>query len=185
VYFFFRENLFDSLGMFEIVGHTEETGRHLWTAGRKLDAPLPVETLLLDSSYGTNMPDIFDTTVPVMSAALLEGLREAGVNNFDEYSVVLQRADTGEQFKGFSAINFLGAIDAIDLDRTEFTTRRRGRKKFGGPIHLDEDKTGDLDAFRLSEGPGFLVVSETVAASLRAHAFKALLLQPTEEYAGD
>ena len=37
---------------------------------------------MLDPAYGTNFPDFFDTTVPVMSQPLINALHEIGIDNF-------------------------------------------------------------------------------------------------------
>jgi len=56
-FYFLRQNLFATLGMIEITGHTELTGSYSWTAGAKFDTPVPEQTLLLDPAYGTNLPE--------------------------------------------------------------------------------------------------------------------------------
>jgi hypothetical protein len=184
MYFFLRQNLFEELNVLEIVGHTDVTGDFLWTAGSRFDRAVPKETLLLDPEYGTNMPDFFDTTVPVMSKRLIDALHEAGVDNFDIYPMLLKRTDTGEEFEGYSAVNFIGCVDAVDLAKSEYRLRRE-RPYFTGPITIDPARTQGLEAFRLLHGPGFVVLNERPAELLRARGFVAVMLQPTVEYDGD
>lgn len=185
MYYFCRQNLFENLGVFEIVGHTDVTGQYLWTAGNKFSDPIPKQTLIIDPAYGTEFPDFFDTSIPVMSQSLIDAFHKAGVDNFDAYQVTLKRKDSGEEFEGYYAVNFLGCVSAIDFEKTEYTTKRRGRKKFDGPIYVDDNKAHSFKAFRLSEGPSFLVVSDQVAQVLKSQNFRALLLQPTTDYDGD
>ena len=98
-FYFLRQNLFATLGMIEITGHTELTGSYSWTAGAKFDTPVPEQTLLLDPAYGTNLPDFFDTTIPVMSPRLIDGLLTAGVDNIEAYPMILRRLDTEEEVR--------------------------------------------------------------------------------------
>ena len=85
MFYFLRQNLFEVQGVIEIAGHTDVTSQYSWTSGIKFEKPVPVQALMLDPSYGTNFPDFFDTTIPVMSDALIGGLRNVGVDNFDVY----------------------------------------------------------------------------------------------------
>jgi len=185
MHYFCRQNLFETLGMIEIVGHTAETGEHNWIAGVPWTRPLRPQTLELNPESGTNFPAFFDSTVPVMSESLIAAFVSAGVDNFDQYPVVLRRADTGEEFTGYAAVNFRGAVDAVDLENSEFTKDETfGDVEFTGAIEIDCAKTRGLLAFRLTEGPGFLVVAESVAMKLQKISFPALLLQPTKDYEG-
>ena len=183
MFFFLRQNLFEVQDVIEIVGHTEATAQFMWTAGKKFNKPVPKETLMLDPAYGKTLPDFFDTTIPVMSKQLVDGLYEIGIDNFDAYPVVLKRLDTGNEITGYSAVNFIGSVNAVDLDKSEYRLRF-GRPYFTGCITIDPGKCQGLKAFRLEKGPGFLVVAEQYATLLRAHAFRAVLLQPTTDYTG-
>lgn len=183
MFYFLRQNLFQTQGMIEISGHTTVTSQYLWTAGVKFDKPMPRETLMLDPAYGTNLPDFFDTTVPVMSESLISGLVDVGIDNFDTYPVVLKRMDTGEEITGYSAVNFIGCLDAVDLANSEYRLRF-GKPYFTGRITIDAAKTFGCKAFRLLKGPGFLVVSEKPAEVLRSKNYRSVLLQPTTDYKG-
>jgi hypothetical protein len=183
VYYFARQDLFDSRNIIEVVGHTPVTAEFQWIAGVKFDRPVPHETIELDASYGTDVPDFFDTSIPLMSRRLIDTLSAVGVNNLDVYPMTLRRQDTGEQLDGFSAVNVVGCVDAINLEASEHTTRR-GRPYFTGKIVLDDTRAGDFDVFRLPRGPGFIVVTERIARVLNEGGFKALLVQPTVDYSG-
>ncbi len=183
MYYFLRQNLFEEQGIIEIVGHTEVTGQYAWTDGARFDTPVPRETLLLDPAYGTKLPDFFDTTIPVMSGRMIDALHDVGIDNFDTYPMLLRRIDTGQEFEGYSAVNFVGAVDAVNLAASKYRLRF-GEPYFTGPIVIDPAKTGNLAAFRLSTGPGLVVVEEGPAKQLKSRDLIAVLLQPTEEYDG-
>jgi hypothetical protein len=181
MYYFLRQNLFDAKNIIEIAGHTEETGTLNWIAGRPFSSPLGVQELLLDSKYGINLPDYFDTTIPVMSQKLLNFLKDLGVHNFYSYEVILNHKD--KIYKGFSAINVLGCLDGVDLDKSEHRLRFN-KPYFTGKIVIDENKINGARFFRLLNGPGFIVVSHDIADSLMKQEWSALMLQPTVDYAG-
>lgn len=181
MYYFLRQNLFDTQNIIEIAGHTAETGALNWIAGRAFARPLGVQELTLDAQYGTNFPDFFDTTIPVMSNRLISFLTDLGVHNLDTYEVILN--DKDKKYPGFKAVNVLGCIDAVDLEESEYRLRFN-KPYFTGKIIIDENKINGARFFRLLQGPGFIVVSEEIAKALMEQEWSALLLQPTEHYEG-
>lgn len=183
MYYFLRQDLFDGHDVIEIDGHTDETGSRDWLSGAAFADPLPPQTLLLDPAYGRRFPELFDTTVPVMSSRLLEVLEECGVANLDRYPVVLRNKVTGEETSGYSAVNVIGIVDAADLDRSEYRPRF-GKPKFTGKITIDAARTEGANCFRLLYGPGLIVVSESVAQKVRAANLFGVLMQNTQNYQG-
>jgi hypothetical protein len=183
MFYFVRQNLFEALDMIEVVGHTEVTGALLWTRGVRFDAPVPLQTLQLDPRYGGRFPDLFDTTVPLMSDRLIARLHATGISNFDVYPVRLAHPVTGEVRDDYSAINLVGRVDAVDRASSPHRLRF-GKPMFTGSVVLDADRTEGLEAFRLVHGPDFIVVSERVAEQLRDGGFAGLLIQPTTQFTG-
>lgn len=91
--------------------------------------------------------------------------------------------DTGEEIYGYCAVNFLGCIDAVDMEASQYRLEF-GDPNFTGSITIDTAKVHNIEAFRLSNGPGFVVLSERVAKAIEKKDFKAVLLQPTTDYSG-
>jgi hypothetical protein len=181
MYYFLRQNLFDAKNIIEISGHTEDTGALNWIAGHPFSSPLGIQELLLDLKYGTNFPDFFDTTIPVMSQRLLNFLAGLGVHNFDSYEVILN--DKYKKYGGFSAINVLGCIDGVSLGESEYRLRFN-KPCFTGTVVIDENKINGARFFRLLYGPSFIVVSQDIADALMEQEWSALMLQPTVDYKG-
>lgn len=184
MHYFMRQNLFENLDVIEVVGHTEETAKHIWISGERFSENVPTQTLILDSSYGSKMADFFDTTIPLMSARLLQSLDSVGISNLDLYPMILERPDTGERWDNYSAVNVVGAIDAADMDNSEYTIDSFGEPEFSR-IALKEKLVSGLKLFRLNTGPGLIVVNDTVKKALADLGFYALMFQPLEEYDGD
>ncbi len=179
MYYFLRQNLFDILNMYAIENHTEEAAPLNWITGHPFSNPPGILELTLNSQYGTNFPDFFDTTIPLMSQKLLNFLTNLAVHNFDSYSVNLN--NNGKQYQGFTAVNVIGCIDGTDLEKSEYRLRFN-KPYFTGKVVIDQNKINGERFFRLQHGPGLIVVSQDIADALMQHEWSALLIQPTEEY---
>ncbi len=183
IFHFLRQNVFDAGPFIEIVGHTPDTADLPWVQGTRFDPPPQPLVLELDPSYGSDFPDFFDTTVPVMSNRLLALLRGLAIDNIDAFPVQLHHPGTGELVTGWQAVNVIGNVDAADLSQSEYRLVL-GDPHFTGRIVIDAARTGGLPLFRLENGPGFLVCTVSVAQAVKAAGLKAVLLQPTEAYEG-
>jgi hypothetical protein len=183
MFYFARQDLFRELGIIEVAGHTPITGQFQWISGVRFTQPVPHETLELDPAYGTNMADIFDTSVPLFSEKLLTFIRGLGLDNMDAYPMTLKRKDTGALITGYFAVNVIGCVDAVDLSSSAHRLRF-GKPYFTGPVTIDPARCSGLEMFRLPSGPGFIVVSERIARALESGGFEALLVQPTVAYEG-
>ncbi len=181
MYYFLRQDIFKGKNIIEIAGHNAQTGKLNWVAGRPFPESLSVQELVLDSRYGLDFPDFFDTTIPVMSKKLLTFLVNAGVKNMDSYSVILN--DSAKKVHDFFAVNVIGSIDGVDLEKSEYRLRFN-KPYFTGKVVIDESKVNGAHLFRLLQGPGFIVVSQEIAEEIMKHEWSAILLQPTEEYKG-
>jgi hypothetical protein len=103
--------------MIQLVEHTAETGELSWIAGHKFAAQLTPQILMLDPKHGNNIPDFFDSSVPMMSNRLIAFLRNLGVDNIDTYPVVLHNIVSGENVPGYSAVNVIQSIaDALKTE---------------------------------------------------------------------
>lgn len=183
MFYFFRQNLFEHLNMMSLVGHTEETGTLSWIAGNTFEAPLKLQTLLLDPKSGANLPDFFDTTVPVISNRIIDFLVNLGIDNMDTYPVVLRNKVSGEEILDYSAVNVIGCIDPMNLEASEYRLRF-GKPYFTGAIVIDESKVNGSSFFRTLYGPGFIVISQRIADALKTETWSGILFQPTEDYEG-
>jgi hypothetical protein len=172
MFYFLRQNLF---------GHTVETGALSWISGQKFQAPLKLQTLIVNPVHGDNFPDFFDSTVPVMSNRLIDFLINLGVDNIDRYPVILNNIASGEDVGGYSAVNVIGCIDAEKLEESTYRLRF-GKPYFTGGITIDKEKVGDASFFRTVYGPGFIVISQRIADALKAENWSGILLQPTVDF---
>ena len=183
MYYFLRQNIFKPFNIIEFTTPASEDTISLWIEGKELQAPRSPLLCMLNSKPNAQFGDYFDTTIPIMSHRLIAHLENLGVCNFDQFPVVFKSPITGEEFNTHSAVYFKGIYDAIDLTQSTYKLRF-GKPYFSGQIILDPAKVGELAAFRLATGPGFLVVIDSIAKALEATKYKATLLQPTHDYEG-
>ena len=183
MYYFMRQNLFEPLDIIEVVGPTELLEKFIWIEGQRFSEDIPRQTLLLDPSYGKRMADFFDTTIPLMSDRLLKALRRLGVRNIDSYPMTLKRPDTGEEWDNYWAVNVIGCIDAVNLEKSQYRTDSFGEPDFT-KIVLNEKVVGEVDLFRLVKGPGLMVVNQKIKEALSPAGFMALMFQEVGDYDG-
>ena len=60
MYYFLTQNLIDTHNIIEVVGHTDETGKHIWIEGNRFPEGVSFQTLILAPTYGTGMADFFE-----------------------------------------------------------------------------------------------------------------------------
>lgn len=177
---FLRQDLFYPHEVADIPGHTEESGKFQWIDGKPFEDSPKNLSFYLDTAFGRTLPDFFDTTIPVMSEKLVEALRLLMVHNFETYPVSLIYPE-GDFVHGYSAVNVVGTLDIIDWSRTVHK-KRFNKLKATHQIHLLDEGNKNLDIFRLTGGPGFIVVTPNVAHVLGSLGLKAVLLQPLSAY---
>lgn len=181
MYYVLRQDLNDYSYM-AFTGHTEESGKRLWINGIKFDKPFPEDTFYVVPNLDDerNMPDFFDTTVPVMSKRMLVAMRSLGVDNIDAYPVIIQDKESGETWKDYFAVNVVGLLDAIDLDKSV----RANDYDFHSTV-IDEKKAMGQLCFRLLVGPEMIIIHESVAKPLMEMGLKGVLIIKTEDYDQD
>jgi hypothetical protein len=188
-WWFLSEDL-KNLGMKEFRGHTDTSGKRMWTSGHRFDDPFPAEEFQVSTRVigygfpdGDDMPDLFDTTVPLMSERLLKALMAAGVDNIDAYPVKMVDQAKGLIWNNYHAINVIGRVDALDRANTK---TKRDINTSSNPCYLsvaiDDARAHDLLCFRLHKGPREMVIHEKVASQLAPQGFKGVLLVRTEDF---
>ncbi len=183
-FYFLRQDILHDTNTVELVGHNSTTVEFPWFEGVRFDKGLPPQILYVDSSYGSHLPDIFDTILPIISTRLLSILLHNGVSNIDSYPIQIKDQKTGEIYDHYHAVNVVGLIDAIDSTRSPHRSRF-GREYYEGPIFLNESSEILSPLFRLTSGPTLLVVTEALARAIEREGFVAVLLQPLGDYSGD
>ncbi|QTA85820.1 imm11 family protein [Desulfonema magnum] len=181
MYYFITQDL-DDVTTMNFLGHSEESGKRLWINGVRFSEPFPKDTFYVKPCMGSGkeMPDFFDSSVPVMSKRLLTAFTNLGVDNIDVYQISVKEENTDEEWSNYFAINFIGLVDAIDREQSEM----EDEYTFHSTV-IDKNKAQDLLCFRLFCGPTVLVIHEKVAKKLMNMNLKGVLIVKTENYDED
>ncbi len=184
MFYFLRQDILHDTNTVELVGHNDATAELPWFEGVRFDKDLPPKILQFDSSYGSQLPDIFDTSIPIMSTRLLNALIHNGVSNIDSYPIQIKDNKTGENHDNYHAVNVLSLIDGIDATRSPHRSRF-GRQYYEGSIFLRKLSEPLPPLFRLASGPALIVVRDDLMKVIEGEGFVSLLLQPLSDYTGD
>lgn len=157
-------------------GRTWVGGSAFTTAAdaEEYEAPPPVPiTLTIDPSpdyAGAPMPTYLDNPIPVMSRALYEVIRGAGVDNIDVYRAELRRVDGSLASDDYFACNVLGVIRAVDLKNSKFDPAQPDRElamSFDS-VAIDRRAARDFLMFRLHENISTVIIHERVKKAIEA-----------------
>jgi len=124
------------------------------------------------------LPDWFWAGVaPVVSGRLLAALVSLGVDNLEAFPVAVEH-DLGPVAADFYALNVVGCVACIDLDRSEFTSFE-GRLFALETMHVNPRLPDDVMLVRPAEWPMVLLVRDELATALAALPMTGLRLTPT------
>jgi hypothetical protein len=139
-----------------------------WFAGVRSDVAIsePLRCVLDAERGGPDIPDVFLSQIPLFSSRLLKCLKEAAVDNLDLYDAELVDPRTRQVNTDFKAVNIVGKVRCVDLEKSEFDPRSEFPMLEFRRIVVDEEKVGDLRMFRLAENPLFILISDEVKAAL-------------------
>lgn len=152
-----------------------------WISGGRHVKPIatPIE-VQLNPEFGTELLDAYHESIPVWSDRLIEGLREAGVDNFDTYDALIRDPRSNGVAHDYKAVNVLGSVDCVDMNLSQFDPRsERGAREFSKLV-IDPRKARGMKMFRLSERPTLLIVDESVKTALELRKLRGVRVDPLE-----
>lgn len=144
------------------------------TAEKEFERPPPEPIVLtIDPSpdyAGAPMPTFLSQPVPLMSRALCEVIRGAGVDNIDVYRAELRRADGSLASDDYYVFNLLGVISAVDLKNSTFDPAQPDHEiamSFDS-LAIDKKAARDFLMFRLHENITTIIIHERVKKAIEA-----------------
>lgn len=151
--------------MMLLVPPADPSIRDSWLFGKPFQRPpkAPVAVTIRQGHEHGQRLDYFGTA-RLMSDALCEVVRDAGVDNLELYDAVLKAKDGSVQYTGYKAFNLIGMVSAAAL----------------APA-ADPVKTEGLLMFRLAQYPPAVIVHARVREAIEAHGFPNLLFRATAE----
>ncbi len=136
-----------------------------WLTPSPWTEPVPEPLQLTVDENGEFLP-FYKQPIPIMKKSLLQSLRDAGVDNIDDYAVEITNPFDGTVNNDYRAINIIGAIKAVDEGLSageELDESGSGLAgKFYDEIILDEKKINGQLLFRLEESLSCIVVAESI-----------------------
>jgi hypothetical protein len=165
--------------------HTEINGNTIyWMTGKKIDAIIPqpfkMGLLAKTAGHGDFMPAYLSAHGPLFTDTLLKDLQEIGVTNLQLFDVELTDPDNGKIFTNYKAVNIVGRVDLIDMEKSA---------KDGDlwkTVKLDETRPNELLMFRLKdeETAGIsIIVHKKVKEFLEEKGYKEFEFYEIEETA--
>ena len=142
-----------------------------WLDPTPWTVPVPEPLQLIVDEEGELLP-YYELPFPVMKESLLKVIRDAGVDNIDDYAVEIINPFDKTVHNEYRAINVIGAIKAIDEGLSagqELDESGSGLAgKFYGQIILDENKINGQLLFQLAEKLSYIVVAESIKKLIEA-----------------
>jgi hypothetical protein len=158
-----------------------------WNTGDAIDparlpSPFPLE---LDTSEGSALVPMFYPGILVLRDDMVAALRGAGVDNLQVFDAVIEDRERARRLTNYKVVNIVGRVACADLGKSEHVVH-------GSPVIdvdfdslvIADDKTYDLDVFRLAECVSGIVVSERARRALDGAGVGPLEFVPPEEWVG-
>jgi len=158
--------------------------RERWLAGQKFSKPpaQPVKVVIKKGNEGGKLL-AYHNPVNLMSDALAETVKRAGVDNIDFYDAVIVDEGGAERHRGLRVFNLVGNIRAADLSKTVFTPGTDSRLIDASieKLAIDEKKARGALMFRLAENVSTVVVHASVARAISSGNFEGVVLREIDD----
>ena len=131
--------------------------------GVMIQADLPDPLVFETDNDSAHPPDDFPgSVIHVLSDRFVEALRAAGVDNMQTFPAQLQNPASGDVWpSGLQAVNFVGVVDCVDLEKSDYDEVGVGVLAFRD-VAISESRAGGLSCFRLMQSPDRVVLAERV-----------------------
>lgn len=143
----------------------------------------PFEFELDLDNDGQRLPTFFTTPAFVATETFCRHLREAGVDNLQEYRATIANPETGETFDHYRVLNIVGLVACADAAASDVS-------KLGPDLHFYNEiivsaaaVPRDIQIFRLAEDPTKIIVDDRLLAFLRTKGYTDIYAEPLAERA--
>ena len=157
-----------------------------WLSGGPLGVTLPEKLEFQLSKYGKDLTDFFPPAIPLMSAAMLKALAEAGVDNIESFPATLLDSSGNLIPEEFRAINIIGRVACADLDASECDCDDSDDPigvDFDSLV-IDEERADGHIFFRLHEAANGIVVHDSVRKALEPLNLRGIVFVKPKDWIG-
>jgi hypothetical protein len=131
-----------------------------------------------------DMPPMFKVPTLILRQDFVAALQEAGVDNVEYYRLVIRDPTTGESYTDYVVANIIGAVDAVDMERSEVDPESPPTTAvLFDNIVINEERCQGLKIFRPKHKLASILVSEDLKESLAAKRFSNIEFIRPEDYA--
>ncbi len=166
----------------------EVEGIESWMSGQPITVPVAEPLVLeIDPDEAGEPREMYELEALVLSRRLVDALVEAGVDNLQIYSAVLQGPESGREFPHYCLVNVVGAVCCADLEQSVYTTTSTSPtiNVAFDELVIDPIRARGALMFRLGESLGTIVVHEDVKRYLLDRGFSMLTFEDVGASAAD
>lgn len=160
---------------------SDDPDTDIWKQHPKVPIRLEIE----DGDEEAPFPSFLSQPIPIMSKALLEVIRGAGVNNIDAYDAELYYPDGTLASRDYVVFNLVGVLAAADLENSIYDPNQPDRMiamNFDA-LTIDERKTYGFMMFRLVENITTILVHEQIKQAVEEAGIKLIRFSKTQKTA--
>lgn len=160
-----------------------------WLGGKRwtMEVPTPLAFEIDEEDEGTMIP-FFNDVMPLMRSDLLDALREAGVDNIDDYAATVRETRTGRKHTNYRVINIVGTLAAADLAASDVDPSTfDGRlliDAFFRRLQLNAAAAKGALFFRLAEKVSAILVHTNIRHHLVERDIESLVFVHPAEWSG-
>jgi len=143
----------------------------------------PFEFELWEYDEGSNgVAEFYYEAFPLMSDALINALKSAGVDNLQTFPAVLRNFESNLVRTDYKVVNVVGKLRAADMSKSKYIDMGgTGLMAVGfKDLVIDESKVNNAKMFRLAESITDVIIHESVKNELEKGEFKYLRYMPCE-----
>jgi hypothetical protein len=156
-----------------------------WVLGKSFEDPPPdpLELTWVPENENGRRVAFYSSSPVLMLKELVAALRSAGVNNLEEYPVVIKSSTGKPECRDYVAVNIVGSIAAADMELSEILDDSDGplMTVMFGSLVIDETKAKNMLLFRLAENISTVVIHDSVVDILKSKGgFGLTFLNPRD-----
>jgi hypothetical protein len=160
-----------------------------WIGGERFDVNVPAPLIFeIDEDDEGALIPFFNEAIPLMRFDLVKAMREAGVDNLDDYPAIIRETRTGKENKNYRVINVIGAVRAANIEGSDVDPSAFGGEfmiaAFFRRLQLDESAAQGYLMFRLAESLSAILVHDTVRQHLLRSGWDSLTFTHPLEWSG-
>ena len=155
-----------------------------WYEGKVVNDPKVPILLKLSPRSSDFRGDIIDGILTLFHDCLRDGLVKLGVDNVQYFPVELEN-QFGEIEIGYSLVNIIGLLDAVDRTASTIKFDDAGSIETLYSFKIDPEKTRNFRIFRVVGAPNLIIVDEALKDELISSIDPSgVWMYPTEDYDG-